>query len=155
MTLRTVLAATAVVFSIVAVDATRAEVGSAEVGAIFCVNDKWNETEPEKGHKLVDYAGRCVKQPDDANSPKAIEDCAGKYEYMPDKTWKGSGGCTATFPGGDKVFLTWEESSASKEWPYKVTGGTGKFEKASGGGTYSYENLTDTISAGRYKGSWR
>ena len=30
-----------------------------DVGAIACVNDKWDVKEPEKGHKLVDYAGRC------------------------------------------------------------------------------------------------
>jgi hypothetical protein len=29
-------------------------------GTMACVNDKWNEQEPEKGHKLVEYAGRCV-----------------------------------------------------------------------------------------------
>ena len=26
-----------------------------EAGAIVCVTDKWDEKEPEKGHKLVDY----------------------------------------------------------------------------------------------------
>ena len=31
-----------------------------EAGALACVNDKWDVKEPEKGHKLVDYAGRCV-----------------------------------------------------------------------------------------------
>ena len=25
-----------------------------DVGAIACVNDKWDEKEPEKGHKLVE-----------------------------------------------------------------------------------------------------
>jgi len=34
-----------------------------------------------------------------------------------------------------------------------VTGGTGKFADASGGGTYIYENLTDTLSGGTYKGT--
>jgi hypothetical protein len=29
-----------------------------ELGAIACVNDKWDEKEVEKGHKVVDYAGR-------------------------------------------------------------------------------------------------
>ena len=28
-----------------------------------CVNDKWDEKEPEKGHKLVDDASRCVAHP--------------------------------------------------------------------------------------------
>ena len=34
-----------------------------DVGAMACVNDKWDEKEPEKGHKLVDFAGRCIKVP--------------------------------------------------------------------------------------------
>jgi len=37
-----------------------------EAGAIACVTDKWDEKEPEKNHKLVDYAGRCVIIPGDA-----------------------------------------------------------------------------------------
>ena len=74
-----------------------------EAGAIACVNDKWDEKEPEKGHKLVDYAGRCVTIPDDPAAPKYTEDCVGKYEYMPDESWKGSGTCTYTFKGGDKI----------------------------------------------------
>jgi hypothetical protein len=28
-----------------------------DTGAIVCINDKWDEKEVEKGHKLVDYAG--------------------------------------------------------------------------------------------------
>ena len=34
-----------------------------DVGAMACVNDKWDEKEPEKGHKLVDFAGRCINVP--------------------------------------------------------------------------------------------
>jgi hypothetical protein len=33
-----------------------------------------------------------------------------------------------------------------KEYTYKVTGGTDKYEGASGGGTYVYDNLTDTLA---------
>ncbi|MGA8433519.1 MAG: hypothetical protein WB713_01735 [Methyloceanibacter sp.] len=56
-----------------------------EVGAIVCTNDKWEESEPDKGHKLVDYAGRCVDIPDDPAAPKSAADCVGKYEYMPEE----------------------------------------------------------------------
>lgn len=153
MTPRQLLTAAAATLSIFACSAASAA-ETEESGVIVCVNDKWNETEPEKGHKLVDYAGRCVKVPDNKSAAKMTEECAGKYEYMPDQSWKGSGGCTGTYPGGDKVFSTWEEGSASKEWTFKVTGGTGKHDKATGGGTYAYDNLTDTLSAGRYKGKW-
>jgi hypothetical protein len=46
-----------------------------EAGALACVTDKWDEKEVEKGHKLVDYAGRCVGIPDDPAAPKYTEDC--------------------------------------------------------------------------------
>ena len=41
-----------------------------DVGAIACVSDKWDVKEPEKGHKLIDFAGRCIRIPDD---PAALE----------------------------------------------------------------------------------
>ena len=47
---------------------------------------------------------------------------------------------------------TWEEGSHLKEYTYKYTGGTGKYEGASGGGTYVYESLNDTLTGGTYKG---
>ena len=123
-----------------------------EAGALACVNDKWDVKEPEKGHKLVDYAGRCVSVPDDPGEPKYTMECLGKYEYMPDGSWKGAGTCTDTFKSGDKKIESWEEGSHLKEYPYKYTGGTGKYEGATGGGTYTMEELTDTLLGGRYKG---
>jgi hypothetical protein len=122
-----------------------------EAGAIACINDKWDGKEVEKGHKLVDYAGRCVHIPDDPAAPFAT-DCVGNYEYMPDESWKGTGTCTNTYKGGDKTSLTWEEGSQLKEYPYKITGGTGKYQGASAGGTYTLEELTDTLMGGKFKG---
>jgi len=124
-----------------------------EAGALACVTDKWDEKEVEKGHKLVDYAGRCVVIPDDNAAPKFTEDCVGKYEYMPDGSYKGSGTCTEKFKeAADTLTDTWEEGSHLKDNPYKYTGGTGKYQGASGGGTYTYDSLTDTLSGGKYKG---
>jgi hypothetical protein len=125
-----------------------------DAGAMACVTDKWDEKEPEKGHKLVDAAMRCVLIPDDPAAPKVTEDCAGNYEYMPDGSWKGTGTCTDNYPGGDKISLTWEEGSHLKEsgYTYTKTSGTGKYQGVKGGGTYMYESLTDTLSGGRYKG---
>ena len=54
--------------------------------------------------------------------------------------------------GCDTKFEAWEEGSALKEYTYRITGGTGKYQDASGGGTYVYENLTDTLAGGTYKG---
>jgi hypothetical protein len=123
-----------------------------DTGAMACVNDKWDVKEPEKGHKLVDAAMRCVLIPDDPADPTITRDCGGKYEYMPDESWKGSGRCTDNYPDG-KINLTREEGWHLKEYTYTKTGGTGKYEGVKGGGTYMYQNLTDTLSGGRYKGT--
>ena len=123
-----------------------------EAGAFVCVTDKWDEKEPEKGHKLVDAAMRCVSVPDDASSPKYAQDCKGKYEYQPDGSWKAAGTCTNTYKGGDTSFESWEEGSHLKEYIYKRTGGTGKHQGISSEGTYMYENVTDTLAGGKYKG---
>jgi hypothetical protein len=124
-----------------------------DVGALAYVDDKLDVKESEKGHKLIDYAGRCVNIPDDAAASKATGELVGKYEYMPDGSWKGSGTCTYTYEGGDKLNESWEEGSHLKEYTYKNTGGTGKYEGARGGGTYTNEDLTDELSGGRYKGT--
>ena len=65
-------------------------------GALAQVVDKWNVSEPDKGHKLVEYAGRGVAIPDDPSEPMASLGCVGNYEYMPDGSWKGAGTCTDT-----------------------------------------------------------
>jgi len=121
-------------------------------GQIVCAGDKWEEKEIAKDHKTVDAANRCVLTPKDDASAKVTEACAGKFEYLPDGSWKGAGTCTDTYPGGDKVFLSWEEGSHLKAYLYTKTGGTGKYEGVSGGGTYKYDMLTDSLSAGWYKG---
>jgi hypothetical protein len=123
-----------------------------EAATMACVNDKWDEKEPEKGHKLVDFAGRCINVPSDPTAAKSAGDCIGNYEYMPDGSWKGSGTCTYAFKDGDKLSDSWEEGSHLKEYIYKYTGGTGKYQGASGGGTYVYESITDTLSGGTFKG---
>ena len=124
-----------------------------EEADLVCAIDKWDEKEVDKGHKLVDYASRCVLIHDDPAAPKTAEDCVGKYEYMPDGSWTGAGTCTDIYKGGDKIYLTWEEGSHLKEYTYTKTGGTGKYQGVSGSGTYMYETLTDTLVAGRVKGT--
>ena len=123
-----------------------------EAGTMACVNDKWDEKEPEKGHKLVDFAGRCVYVPNDPTVSSYTDECVGKFEYMPDESWKGSGTCIDNYPGG-KISLTWVEGSHLKEYTYTKTSGTGKYQGVKGGGTYMYQSLTDTLSGGRYRGT--
>jgi hypothetical protein len=125
-----------------------------DAGALACINDKWDEKEVDKGHKLVDYAGPCINIPADPAGQKYTQDCVGKYEYMPDKSWKGSGTCTYKFKeAGDTITDSFEEGSHLKEYTYKITGGTGKYQGASGGGTYFYDQLTDRLAGGSYKGT--
>jgi hypothetical protein len=123
-----------------------------EAGALVCVTDKWDEKELEKGHKQADAAMRCVAVPDNPALDKYAQDCVGKYEYMPDGSWKSAGSCTNSYKSGDKSYETWEEGSHLKEYIYAKTGGTGKYEGLSGGGTYMYEGLTDKLFGGRYQG---
>ena len=123
-----------------------------DVGAIACVNDKWDEKEVEKGHKLVDYAGRCVTIPDDSAAPKKTLACVGKYEYMPDESWKASGTCTHNLKGGDKYPRPGRRVRSSRNIRTRSPAAPENTKAPSGGGTYTYENLTDTLSGGTYKG---
>jgi hypothetical protein len=153
MTLNHLLVAVPAVLLVLGTDAASAGQTIDEAGAIACVVDKWDEKEVDKGHKLVDAADRCIDIPNDPAAPKYTQECAGKYEYMPDGSWKGTGTCTDSYKDGDTKFESWEEGSQLTEYPYKVTGGTGKYQGASGGGTYFYESLTDTLAGGTYKGT--
>ncbi len=123
-----------------------------EAGALSCVVDKWDEKEKEKGHKLVDYAGRCIAIPQDVSTANYSEDCTGKYEYMPDGAWHGEGTCTRSLKSGDKIFDSFQEGSHLKEYTYQTTGGTGKYQGATGSGTYNLDTLSDTLQGGRFKG---
>ncbi len=122
-----------------------------EAGALACVNDKWDEKEVAKDHKVVDYAGRCLAIPNDASGAITSEDCTGKYEYMPDKSWKGTGTCLETRKDFGTRTVTFEEGSHLKEFKYTFMSGTGKWEGITGSGTYSNDTITDTLTAGRYK----
>ena len=62
-----------------------------DVGAIACVNDKWDVKEPEKGHKLVDYAGRCINVPDDAAAPKSTAAAPESTNTCPMEVGKAAG----------------------------------------------------------------
>lgn len=120
-------------------------------GAIACVSDKWDVKEPEKDHKFIDYAGRCVFIPSDVAAEKATQECVGNFEYMPDNSYKASGTCTHTFKSGDKRFHAWEEGTHIKErGRFMITGGTGKLDGVRGSGTYALDELTDTLQGGTY-----
>jgi hypothetical protein len=60
-----VLVASTAAFLILGSGSAKAGQTINEDSVITCVVDKWDEKEPEKGHKLVDYAARCIEVPDD------------------------------------------------------------------------------------------
>ena len=109
----------------------------------------------KKAHKLVDYAGRCIDIPNDPAAAKFyVEDCVRKIRIQCRiKAGRARGPAPYTLKSGDKMNNPWEESGHLKEYTYKNTGGTGKYEGASGGGTYTLEELTDTLMGGTYKGA--
>jgi hypothetical protein len=75
MTLKHMFIAVPAALLILGVGAANAGQSIDEAGVTVCVNDKWDEKEVEKGHKLVDYAGRCVKVPNDTGAEKVVEEC--------------------------------------------------------------------------------
>jgi hypothetical protein len=58
MNRKTLLTALPAVLLILGTGAANAGKTIEEAGALACVMDKWDEKEPEKGHKLVDSVQR-------------------------------------------------------------------------------------------------
>ena len=114
----------------------------------------WDELELDEGHSLAWWRGDGVGFDDDPTSPAHLvtADCAGTYEFMPDETYTVTGFCTYTTRDGDKYYLKWWESPGMEEGRYEYTGGTGKFAGITGGGTYTGEELTDTLSTSQFEG---
>jgi hypothetical protein len=81
--------------------------------------------------------------------PMGTENCVGNYEYIPGGVGKAQR--TATYPSNVETHCR-EEGSHLKEYIFKITGGTGKYAGAKGGGTYFYKSLTNTLSGGAYEG---
>ena len=77
MSLKQILVAAPVAFCVLGSGVANAGEPIKDTGAMACVNDKWDVKEPEKGHKLVDAAMRCVLIPDDSAEPTITQDCAG------------------------------------------------------------------------------
>ncbi len=118
-----------------------------------CIIDVWDELALDEGHSLALYKGRCVTFLDDPSAAGHMStgECAGTYEFMPDESWNGSGYCTWTYRDGDTLFLKFWEGSDMEVSRYDWVGGTGRYAGATGGGTYTGEELTDTLSASRWK----
>ena len=87
----------------------------------------------------------------DAAAEKATQDCVGKYEYMPTAAGRAMALALITIKVARSTKAATRDRT-SMEYTWKYTGGTGKSEGASGGGTYFYESLTDTLAGGTYKG---
>lgn len=112
-----------------------------------------SELEFGEGHSAMLWRGEGVQFGDDPSQPAGLMtgDCVAIFEFMPDETYKGNGFCTYTDLDGDKTFFTFWEGSDMEEGRTKYFGGTGKFAGVTGGGTYTGEELTDTLSMYTYK----
>jgi hypothetical protein len=109
--------------------------------------------ELEDGHSITLSYGRGVEVAADPSMPTHLSaiDCAGMVEAFPTKTYKASGYCTLTAPGGSKLFQRWQEGTEMPEGQYETFGGTGKFEGAKGKGTY----ITAEAPMGRGTSMWK
>ena len=119
-------------------------------GAEALVIDKWDRKAGEKGHTLVEYAGRGLSFPDDSTEPPSEGSYVGTYKLNPDGSWTGAGTGTEFFKGGDTTTYNWKEGSDLKAYTYEYTGGTGKYAGARGGGTYG---LDEGVSRGYTPGT--
>ena len=81
MNLKYLLIATVAVLCIFASQKATAGQTIPDVGYMACVTRQVGRTEPEKGHKLVDFAAAAFSLPGD--EAKSAGPCVGKYEYRP------------------------------------------------------------------------
>ena len=125
-----------------------------KVGAIACVTDKWTETELEQGHKLAENSvQRCALLPTDPSAEKATHELRGKVmSTCLTAAGRAVGPAPTPIRAATKYPKLGRRGLSCKEYIFKFTGGTGKFEGASGGGAYFYESLTDTLAGWRLQG---
>lgn len=117
--------------------------------------DVWEMLQLGEGHSVALWRGRGVAYADDPESPLhlAAVDCAGSFEFMPDGTSKESGHCTYTTVDGDKLFDRWWQSPGMESARYEWIGGTGKWAGATGGGSYSVTQLSESLLSVSYRGA--
>lgn len=73
--------------------------------------------------------------------------CGGGFKVAPDgKTGEGMGTCSYADMDGDVFHLAWESTFVEGTW--KITSGTGKFEKISGNGTFKPKKRYDNFWGG-------
>jgi len=111
---------------------------------------KASTVEIAEGHSLMQISSTYdTVEMQDASHPMhgAAGPCFGSVEISGTAV-SGSGVCAFTDSGGDKVVLHWTadamEASGAMAGNWTLTGGTGKWAEAEGGGTYS--SLADPAS---------
>jgi hypothetical protein len=111
--------------------------------------------ELDEGHSVMLTFGQGVEVAADPSMPTHMSaiDCAGMIENFPDKTYKGNGYCTLTAADGSKLFQRWQEGTDMAEGRYETFGGTGKFEGAKGGGTYTVGEIPNGRGVSMWKGT--
>ena len=95
MALKHLFVAAPAVFLILGGGAANAGQTINEEGPTVCATDKWNELSLRRDTSWSTSLDDGVCVSNDPALPSHPHDCVGKYEYMPDGSWKGSGTCTA------------------------------------------------------------
>lgn len=105
-----------------------------------------------ENYMVVTVANRGTVRLNDKSNPMhdATGQCAGSV--LVDKGQPtGSGYCTYTDPSGDISIVTWSTKSINEKGgnagTWQLVGGTGKYAKASGSGTYSSEPSADRTTS--------
>ncbi len=113
-----------------------------------CHNVFADEVQIAEGHSVGIFHDQCLDFDDDpgAFGHLATGDCVGIYEARPDETYEVNGFCIYTYRDGSTDFEKFWETSEMETGRYEVLGGTGKMAGATGGGTYTCNELTDTLS---------
>src|SRR6476660_3383444 len=99
MNLMHIFVASTAAFLILGSGAAKAGQTINDVGAIACVNDKWDVS--LKRTQVDRLRGSMRKDPRRSHRTE-VHGGLRRKKYMPDGSWKGNGTCTYTYKGGDK-----------------------------------------------------
>ncbi len=97
----------------------------------------------EEGHQLILYRGKYVFIAQDTSTPNhlAVGDCYASVDAQGELE-SVQGYCAFTDRGGDRYFVRFERGTGEEDGRWSVIAGTGKWDGATGGGTYVSETIS-------------
>ena len=124
-------------------------------GTEVFTTEVWKNIELGKDRSSAIWQGLGAVEADDPEMPlhRATANCVGIYEFGPGDRSTAQGRCAYTLQDGEKIFLEWGHDQENPQPHYRWTGGTGRYQGASGGGTYALEQLDNGLSVGTFNGT--